>query len=180
MPPRPEGQPRETPQPRGSWRSWRASLLLGGGRGGRAVVGGEVFHVLVGQVGRDRAHGREIALPALVRLQRGNDIPRLLAAKLGNAVDLGKRRLPVGNAVASLAQGLLVLDRGDVVVRGLGAENAGRERDRGEDTFGGHGAGLFLGVRQPRIIQQPPARRASPRSGAARGGSPVPAPRRSG
>src|SRR6185312_15087006 len=64
-----------------------------GGRGGRgrlaAVVRGDLVDVGVREVRRDRAHGGEIAVAAAVLLQRGDDVAGLLAAQLGDVIDLG-------------------------------------------------------------------------------------------
>src|SRR5471032_668199 len=147
-------RPRETrmreAREREVYGSWVRSLRFGrSGRGGNgigAVVLRELLDVGVGEIRRDGAHRREVALAALVLLQRRDDVVLLLAAQLRHAVHLGVSRLPVGNAVAALALGEPVLDGDLVVVRRLVGERARGHEDaggEGEDSRGVHGAGGF-------------------------------------
>src|SRR5207245_11296951 len=85
------------------YRSGRVMLLsLDGGLGlGAAVIRGQVGHVLIRQRSSDRPHRRMVALAALVRLQRLDDVRRVLAADFRHAVDLGIRGAPTWNAMTA-------------------------------------------------------------------------------
>src|SRR5882724_3113086 len=72
------------------------------------IIRSEVGHVLFGQAGSDRPHGRMLAIAGLVGLQRVHDIARILPAELGYVIGLRIGGAKPGDAVASGAHGVLV------------------------------------------------------------------------
>src|SRR5713101_2630106 len=115
------------------YRSGPVMLVsLAGGLGlGAAVIRGQVGHILVRQRSSDRAHRRMVALTALVRLQRLDDVRRVLAADLGHAVDFRIRGAPAVDPVTTSAHLRLALTRDRVTGRrGLGPDEGGQREER--------------------------------------------------
>ena len=72
-------------------------------------VGGKVLDVALRQVRDERGHDRVLACAQLVVLQRLDEVRRVLAAELGNVIDLRERGMLARNAVAAGAHRGLAL-----------------------------------------------------------------------
>src|SRR6187401_206242 len=65
------------------------------------IICSQVCHVLIAQAGRYRFHGRVLAVPCLVSLQRADDITCILTAEFWHVIGFRIRGAKPGYAVAT-------------------------------------------------------------------------------